>query len=86
MEEGEGGGGPLFSVHKVFLWRGGGAGGGVQVWEGEQSVRGRDFVYMRALVEFGVWVEEGGQVLEVLKFGKEKGKGGEWEEGERFEN
>ena len=32
---------------------------------------------MRALVEFGVW-EEGGQVLEVFKFGEVKGKfGGE---------
>ena len=31
-------------------------------------------------------MEEGGQVLEVLKFRKGKEKGGEWEEGERFEN
>ena len=35
---------------------------------------------------FGVWGEEGGQVLEVLKFGKGKGKGREWEEWERIEN
>ena len=71
---------------RFFLWKGeereeGFKFGQGEVWEGEKCVRGRDVVCMRALVEFEVWGKEGGQVLEVLKFGKGKGKGGNGKKG-----